>query len=154
MCVKATPIYTKSDGMIERLQQAMFVKDLKDDWDQHLPLLTIAFNSSLQESTKCTPNILMLRMKTSFPIELSQGSSYRFPCKLCQTYVERLKEAMQKAFDFPHETFAEKFPEPKISLLVDIKCFKYTVFILILTSHFLKLNLLFKYNTFPTIPVA
>lgn len=66
MCVKATPIYTKSDGMIERLQQAMFVKDLKDDWDQHLPLLTIAFNSSLQESTKCTPNILMLRMKLHF----------------------------------------------------------------------------------------
>lgn len=51
------PFHPQSDGMIERfnrtLQQmlAMFVNDYKDDWDEHLPLLTMAYRASVQEST-------------------------------------------------------------------------------------------------------
>lgn len=49
------------------------VKVQKDDWDQHFPLLTMAYSSSLQESPKCTLNILKLLRKTSFHIDLITG---------------------------------------------------------------------------------
>lgn len=68
--------------MIERfnrtLQQmlAMFVIDHKDDWDKHLPLLTMALRSSVQERTKCTPNILMLRRETFYRSYITGPPSY------------------------------------------------------------------------------
>lgn len=49
--------------MIERfnrtLQQmlAMFVNDYEDDWDEHLPLLTMAYCASVQEKVLSVPQI-------------------------------------------------------------------------------------------------
>ena len=54
---RTTPYRPQSDGMIERfnrtLQQmlAMFVNENHDDWDDHLPYLTSAYRTSVQEST-------------------------------------------------------------------------------------------------------
>lgn len=59
--------------MIERfnrtLQQmlAMFVNENHNDWDDHLPFLTSAYRTPVQESTKCTSNRIMLGKKTSLP---------------------------------------------------------------------------------------
>ena len=36
-----------------------FVNETQDDWDDHLPFLTMAYRSSAHKSTKCTPNLLM-----------------------------------------------------------------------------------------------
>lgn len=119
---RTTPFHPQSDGMIERfnrtLQQmlAMFVNDYKDDWDEHLPLLTMAYRASVQESTKCTPNILMLGRETSLPIDIITGSPTHpndAPIECPVKYVEWLKEAMQNAFDFAHENLQNSFQKQK-----------------------------------------
>lgn len=91
---------------------AMFVNDHKDDWDKHLPLLTMAYRSSVQKRTKCTPNILMLRRETSFSIDLITGPpsySYDSHVKYHIKYVEWLKEPMKNAFDFAHKIYRVVF---------------------------------------------
>lgn len=78
------------------------VKVQKDDWDQHFPLLTMAYSSSLQESPKCTLSILINTTKEDFISYRPYHRAYRniSPVKCPQKYVERLKVAMQNAFDF------------------------------------------------------
>lgn len=119
---RTTPFHPQSDGMVERynrtLQQmlAMFVNQHKDDWDDHLPFLTMAYRSSVQESTKCTPNILMLGRETLLPIDLVTGSLVHHneaPVECPVKYVEWLKDAMQNAFDFAHENLQNSFQKQK-----------------------------------------
>lgn len=46
------PFYPESNVTIERLnrtlQQMLLVNDYKDDWDEHLPLFTMAYRASVQ----------------------------------------------------------------------------------------------------------
>lgn len=74
--LRTTSYRPQSDGMIERfnrtLQQmlAMFLNENYDDWDDHLPYLTSAYRTSVQESTKCSPNRIMLGRETSLLIDV------------------------------------------------------------------------------------
>ena len=62
---RTTPYHPQSDGMVERfnrtLQQMLkaFVRENRDDWDDHLPLLMMAYQSSPHESTGMSPNMMM-----------------------------------------------------------------------------------------------
>ena len=73
---RTTPYRPQSDGMIERfnrtLQQmlAMFVNENHNDWDDHLPYLTSAYRASVQESTRCTPNSIMLGREFLLPTDV------------------------------------------------------------------------------------
>ncbi|CAI5678294.1 unnamed protein product [Oreochromis niloticus] len=44
------------------------------DWDQHLPLVLMAYHSAVQESTKCTPAALMFGHELRTPVDLVFGS--------------------------------------------------------------------------------
>lgn len=63
---RTTPYNPKSDGLVERFNRTVqqmltvLVSDARDDWDEHLPYVMMAYRASVQESTKCTPNLLML----------------------------------------------------------------------------------------------
>ena len=57
---RTTPGRPQSDGMVERtcrsIQAMMssFVSQNQKYWDVHLPLLVLAYNTSLHDTTKCT----------------------------------------------------------------------------------------------------
>ncbi|XP_028514874.1 uncharacterized protein LOC114575043 [Exaiptasia diaphana] len=57
---RTTPLRPQSDGMVERFNRTLknmlskFVKDNVSDWDCHLPLLMMAYRSSVHETTKVT----------------------------------------------------------------------------------------------------
>ena len=117
---RTTPYRPQSDGMVERynrtLQQtlSMFVNDNKDDWDEHLPYVTMAYRSSIQDSTKCTPNLLMLGREVSLPIDVMSGSHHDKNKHECPSqYVEWLRESMQRSFDIAHETLNTSFQKQK-----------------------------------------
>ena len=63
---RTTALHPQSDGMVERYnrtlatQLALFVDSHQKDWDQHVPLLLMAYRSAVHETTKCTPAKLML----------------------------------------------------------------------------------------------
>ena len=96
-----------SDGLVERLNRTIqqmlksFISDNKLDWEDHLPYVLMAYRSSIQETTGCTPNLLMFGRELAIPIDLLVGYPPHSPPPLCATqYVEWLKSAMSKAFEF------------------------------------------------------
>ena len=61
----------------------------------------IAYGASVHDSTKCSPNLLMLGRETDFPINIIAGNPPNYDVETCVVeYVEFVKEAM--ASDFKH----------------------------------------------------
>ena len=105
---RTTPYRPQSDGLVERfnrtLQQmlSLFVNENRTDWDDHLPFLMMAYRSCIQESTKCTPNLLMLGREISLPIDVLAGrviaSESTHECPI--HYVEWIRDALGRAYQY------------------------------------------------------
>ncbi|MEW8486025.1 MAG: hypothetical protein AB2705_12675, partial [Candidatus Thiodiazotropha sp.] len=73
---RTTPGRPQSDGMVERSVQAMlsaYVSQNQKDWADYIPLLMMAYRSSLHDTTKCTPCSMMLGREKRLPIDLALG---------------------------------------------------------------------------------
>ena len=77
---RTTPFRPQSDGLVERYNrtiQAMlksFVNENRNDWDQHLPYLCMAYRSTPHESTGCSPNLMMFGQENDLPLDIIVGS--------------------------------------------------------------------------------
>ena len=108
---RTTPYHPQSDGMVERfnrtLQQMLksFVNENRDDWDDHLPYLMMAYRSSPHESTGLSPNLMMFGEEAQLPIDLMVGApprhDLRYKCRV--EYVEWLRRATQRAYETARE---------------------------------------------------
>ena len=71
----------------------MFVNENHNDWDDHLPYLPSAFRASVQESTRCTPNRVMLGREFLLPIDVMVETPIKHdnpPCPVLYTeWVEK-----------------------------------------------------------------
>jgi predicted aspartyl protease len=103
---RTTPYRPQSDGMVERfnrtIQQMLkhFVNDNRNDWDDHLPYLMMAYRSSQHESTGCSPNLLMLGREISMPLDVMVGHSPDKSPACPIEYVEWLRDSMTNAHDY------------------------------------------------------
>ena len=101
---RTTLLHPQSDGLVERYnrtlttQLAMYVDEHQRDWDEHVPLLLLAYRSAIQESTKASPASLMFGRELRLPIDLL----YQRPEEedLHTPYVEALQERMDKVHDY------------------------------------------------------
>ena len=101
---RTTPYHFQSDGLVERfnrtLQQMLsaFVNKERDDWDEHLPYVTMAYRATVHESTKFSPNRLMLGRETNLPLDLMVGPPPNSKKNACYgEYVEWLKRTMENS---------------------------------------------------------
>ena len=104
---RTTPYNPKSDGLVERFNLSVkqmlttLVADAKSDWDNHLPYVMMAYRSSVQESTKCTPNLLMLNREVTMPLDLIVGDPNDGVRPICPVeYVEWVRLATEQAYEF------------------------------------------------------
>ena len=104
---RTTPYRPQSDGLVERFNRtvqnmlAVFVDEHRDDWDDHLPYVMMAYRSTMQESTGCSPNLLMLGREINLPIDLMVGQPPREEAPECpHEYVQWVQDVMEGAFDF------------------------------------------------------
>ena len=73
---RTTPWHPQSDGLCERMNRTIgamlrqYVNGSQTDWDTHLPLCELAYNSTVQKSTRFTPNMLMFGREFRLPLEL------------------------------------------------------------------------------------
>lgn len=76
---RTTPLHPASDGMVERYnrtlqnQLALYVNDHQTDWDDHLPLLSMAYRTAIHESTSYSPSRLLFGREIKVPLDLLHG---------------------------------------------------------------------------------
>lgn len=76
---RTTPYHPESDGMVERMNRtlqdmlAKYVSDHQRDWDVHLPLVMMAYRSSVHASTQYTPHYLLFGHEIRLPVDVMYG---------------------------------------------------------------------------------
>ncbi|XP_064827230.1 uncharacterized protein LOC135543829 [Oncorhynchus masou masou] len=94
-----TPLHPQSDGLVERFnkmlgqQLAIVSSKHQRDWDKHLPMVLMACRSAVQDSTSCTPALLMLGREIRTPAEMAFGLEYAW----------RLQDCLETAHTFTRE---------------------------------------------------
>jgi hypothetical protein len=74
--IKTSPYHHQSNGMVERLAKtieimlSLYVNDHQDDWDQYLPFVAFAYNTSIHSSTGRTPYELIYGQLPSLPSDI------------------------------------------------------------------------------------
>jgi hypothetical protein len=97
----------QSDGHVERFNRTVqdmirgYVNDWRDDWDLALPYCLMAYRSTRQDSTGCSPNLLMLgrEVRTPLDMQFSPGTTgERFSCH--QHYSQWMRGVMRDAHHY------------------------------------------------------
>ena len=111
---RTCPYHPQSDGMIERFNRtvaqmlATFVKGNRRDWDEHLPYLMLAYRSTLHESTRCSPNMMVFGRDLALPIDVIAGTPPVVDIPTCPVvYVEWLRGALEKSFKHAREALRQ-----------------------------------------------
>ena len=106
---RTTPYHPQSDGLMERFNRTLRMmltthldKLPEDTWDEHLPMLMLAYRSSVQETTGSTPLQLMFGREVQLPVELMMGKGPE-PGTTHSEYVERLRKKFEVAYEHVRE---------------------------------------------------
>ena len=104
---RTTPLHPQSDGLVEQFhrcmgqQLAIVSAKHQRDSDTHLPLVLMAYSSAVQESTSCTPALLMLGRELRTPADLAFGrSSDSPPVPPGPECARRLQDRLETAHSF------------------------------------------------------
>lgn len=99
---RTNPYRPQSDGLVERFNRTLiqmlsaFVNEKKNDWDDHLPYLMMAYRATVHESTKCSPNLIMLGRELSLPLDIMVGPPPGEKLDLCSImYVAWVQNAIR-----------------------------------------------------------
>ena len=108
---RTTPYAPWSDGLVERFNRTLqtmlkgLVNNERNDWDEHIPYVLMAYRSTPQQSTNCTPYKLLFGREMCLPIDLMVGKPRPMRRQYtCETeYVEWLEETIQHAHDYARQ---------------------------------------------------
>ena len=76
---RTTPYHPQSDGLVERFNRTLLhllslaASENEQEWDLHLPMVMLAYRTSVQESTGCTPFYLMFGREARLPSDVMYG---------------------------------------------------------------------------------
>ena len=98
---RTTPRHPQSDGMAERFMKtlgdliSLYCKENQFDWDEHLSLLIMAYNSSVHSSTGFSPALMMFGREMILPADIIFGTGYPgAPENNPSEYLEKLTSKM------------------------------------------------------------
>lgn len=100
---RTAPLHPQSDGMAERFMKtlgdliSLYCNENQFDWDVHLPILIMAYNSSVHSSTGFSPSMMMFGREMTLPADILFGTGYPGApkCKPSE-YLECLLEKLDK----------------------------------------------------------
>ena len=81
--IRTTAYHPQTDGLVERFNRTMvdmlatFVHNNPEKWDEYLPFITLAYNSSIHTSTKYSPFYLLFGREPSLATDLDTPLRYR-----------------------------------------------------------------------------
>ena len=103
---RTTPCHPESDGMVERFNRtllmmlAMFAGKNREDWDDLLPAVMMAYRSSLHESTGFSPYRLMFGEECTLPMDIGLPKEQSdMPDSITSPYAIWVRDALEEAFE-------------------------------------------------------
>ena len=96
----------QSDGMVERANRtvqkmiASYVSDKQDDWDEHLPLLMLAYRSSVHETTGVSPAKMTFGRDLLLPFDMAIGRPVREDRVSATDYAYELEQKLLEIHQF------------------------------------------------------
>ena len=102
-CTKThtAPYRPQSDGLVERANRTILqllttmVNENRDDWDDCLPYVMSAYRSSVQETTGCSPNLMLFGRENAIPLHLMYPCTAEEYPPCSQEYVQWLRQTLQ-----------------------------------------------------------
>jgi len=102
---RTTPYNPASDGMVERDNRTLgnmlckMVNELENpEWDKHLPIVMMAYRSTVHKSTGFSPCLLMLGRELRLPVDMTFPSSDEKEWAMECEWVKWQVRVMQNAF--------------------------------------------------------
>ena len=103
---RTTPYHPMCDGMIERANRTIqvmlraFIDSADcDSWDERLPLVQLAYNTSEHNSTRYTPFFLLFGREARLPLSMICPSAYTLPSSITHTsYAVWLRDRLTAAY--------------------------------------------------------
>ena len=101
---RTTPYHPQSDGLVERFNHTLLnmlsiaAQDQERDWDVQLPLIMMAYRTSVQESTGATPFSLMFGREAHLPIDVMFGMPPGEESVSPSHYAFLLRQRMEAAY--------------------------------------------------------
>ena len=101
---RTTPYHPQSDGLVERFNHTLLnmlsiaAQDQECDWDVQLPLIMMAYRTSVQESTGATPFSLMFGREAHLPIDVMFGMPPGEESVSPSHYAFLLRQRMEAAY--------------------------------------------------------
>ncbi|KAG8194787.1 hypothetical protein JTE90_017228 [Oedothorax gibbosus] len=105
---RTTPLHPQSDGMVERLNRtilnhlSLFTHRNQNDWDQKLPLFSLAYRSAVHETTGLSPSQMLMGRELRLPCDLLFGRPPDDPSSPVE-YLEDLKARLEDVHLFARE---------------------------------------------------
>ena len=121
---RTTAFHPASDGLMERVQRTIedmlskYTESNQRNWNEVLPLLLIVYRSSKQESTKMTPNMMMLGREIDLPIDLIYPAPPSKSRSSSEEYVFDLQNKMKKVHDFERASLLEAGQKQKNNSMI------------------------------------
>lgn len=114
--IRTTPRNPKCNGLAERFNKTIiqmiksFIKEDIPEWDENLPYLTAAYRASVQESTRMTPNLVMLGRENRMPAELLVNRSREIfePLNVGE-YTQNLRTTLIRAYETARKHLHQAF---------------------------------------------
>ena len=105
---RTTPYHPQCDGQVERFNRTLLhmlsttIKEHPFDWEDQLPKVCMAYNTSVHSSTGFSPYFLMFGRQPKLPIDLAYPLDQSSPCSV-KDYAESLKINLESAFQRARE---------------------------------------------------
>ncbi|UYV84885.1 K02A2.6-like, partial [Cordylochernes scorpioides] len=128
---RTTPLHPQSDGMVERFNRTLtqhltvFVNKNQRDWDQHLPMLLMAYRSAEHESTGYSPARMLFGHELRMPCDVLLGRPEE-TFENTNEYISHLEERMLSIHQWAREKlhFSSEKMKDRYNVKTSHKTFK------------------------------